>query len=105
MGVETAAVVGADAAPLSEEEGVAEEIRPDLHPVEAPFVLLRADAGKGDAIHAIGEERLLSGCGPGVDVAHRENSGAFGRPSPGSVTARAGQYQEKRPRGRLLAEA
>jgi len=33
MGVKSAAAVGPDASPVSDEEGAAEEVGPDLHPV------------------------------------------------------------------------
>jgi len=75
MGIETAAAFGADAAPLPDEEGVVEEVGPDLPGIEAPFVPLGPDAGQGDAV---GEERQLGGYGPSVAVAHEENLGRLG---------------------------
>ena len=44
MRIEPAAAFGADAAPLAEQQGAAEQVGPDLHAVEAPFVALGADA-------------------------------------------------------------
>ena len=44
MRIQPAAAFGADAAPLAEQQGAAEQVGPDLHPVEAPLVMLGADA-------------------------------------------------------------
>ena len=44
MWIEAAPTFGSDAAPLAQQQGAPEQIGPDLHPVEAPFVALRPDA-------------------------------------------------------------
>jgi hypothetical protein len=41
VGIEPSAAFGAEAAPLAEQQGAAEQVGPDLHAVEAPFVALR----------------------------------------------------------------
>ncbi len=55
---EPAATFGADAAPLTHEKGAAEEVRPDLHAVEAPLVAVGSDAEEGGFFR---EERELDG--------------------------------------------
>ena len=56
MWIEAAPAFGADAAPLAEQQGAAEQIGPDLHAVEAPFVALRPDADQRGGVR---EQRQL----------------------------------------------
>ena len=52
MRIEPAAAFGADAAPLAEQQGAAEQVGPDLHAVEAPLVALRAGCALSEAASA-----------------------------------------------------
>ena len=61
IGVEAAAALGSDAAPLADEEGAAEEVGPDFHAVVAPFAVFGPDA---DERGGFGEQRELDGLGP-----------------------------------------
>ena len=56
MRIQPSAAFGADAAPLAEQQGAAEQVGPDLHAVEAPFVALGADAAQRGGL---GEQRQL----------------------------------------------
>jgi hypothetical protein len=56
--IEAPAAFGADASPLADEEGAAEEVGPNLHAVVAPFVALGADPDEGGGFR---EERKLDG--------------------------------------------
>lgn len=85
MGIEAAAAFGADAPPLAEQQGVAEQVGPDFQAVKAVFVALGADA---DQRRGFRKERELDGCGPG-------GSALFGRFLPGSVSPAASEYQRK----------
>jgi hypothetical protein len=86
MGIEPAAAFGADAAPLAHEKGAAEEVRPDLHAVEAPLVTVGSDADEGGFFR---EERELDGLRAGCFA-------RFGHDDPGSVTPFAGGWWENR---------
>lgn len=55
MRIEPAAALGADAAPLAQQQGAAEQVGPDFHPVEPPFVLVRPDAGEAGLVGKEGE--------------------------------------------------
>jgi hypothetical protein len=60
MWIEPAMACGADAAPLADQEGAAEQIGPDFHPGIAPFVQRRADAderGRFGKQHQLGRRR------------------------------------------------
>lgn len=81
MGIETAAAFGADAAPLAQQQGMAEQVGPDFETVDAPFVPLGPDA---DQYGRLGEQRELDGS-RGADFA------AFGRLHTGSVS-RPGRF-------------
>ena len=48
--IEPAAAFGADAAPLAGEQGAAEQVGPDLQPVEAPFVPLGPDTDQAGGL-------------------------------------------------------
>ena len=78
IGVEAAAAMGADAAPVADEEGAAEQVGPDVEAVEVPFVAFGADADQG---RVFGEQRQLTGGG-----LVGGGSGAFGHGLTGSVT-------------------
>jgi hypothetical protein len=56
MRIEADAALGADTAPLAGEQRAAEQVGPDRHAVEPPFVAVGADTGQG---HRLGEEREL----------------------------------------------
>ena len=62
MGIEAATAFGADAAPLPDEERAAEQVGPDLHPIEAELVALGLDA---DQRRGVREERELDRGGEG----------------------------------------
>ncbi len=84
MGIEPAAAFGANAAPLAHEQGAAEEVRPDLHAVEAPLVAVGSDADEGGFFR---EERELDGLRAGCFAPFRHDD-------PRSVTPFAGGWRE-----------
>ena len=56
MRIQPAPSLGADAAPLAEQECAAEQVWPDLHAIEAPFIAFGADAAQRGSV---GEQRQL----------------------------------------------
>ena len=50
MWIEATVAFAADAAQLAHEEDAAEEVRPDFHAIETPFVPLGADADEGGCL-------------------------------------------------------
>src|SRR5215213_11995809 len=87
MRIETTAAFGADAVPLAEQEGTAEQIGPNFHAVEAPLVPFGPDADQGGGF---GEKRELDRGWPG-----RGSFAAFGHKLAGSISALAESYQRK----------
>ena len=89
MWIQSAAAFGADAPPLAEQQGAAEQVGPDLHPVEAPLVALGADADQRGGFR---EQRQLNRDG-------RRESGprAFGHDVTVNVSQIAGVRQRKPP--------
>src|SRR5690242_15913532 len=59
MRIKPPPALGADAAPLADQQRAAKQVGPDLHPIKAPFVAFRADAGQGRSIR---EQRQLQWC-------------------------------------------
>jgi len=57
MRIQPSPAFGADAAPLAEQQGAAEQVGPDLHPVEAPLVALGVDADQRGSLR---EQRQLN---------------------------------------------
>ena len=88
MGIEADAALGADAAPLAGQQRAAEQVGPDRHAVEAPFVLLRPDAG----------EDPLSGKSGSWVGAGRSGAGfpGFGHNLPSIVSDRAAGVRQNR---------
>jgi hypothetical protein len=89
--IEAAAPFSANAAPLAEQQGASEQIGPNLHAVEAPFVALRPDADQRSGFR---EQRQLDRQGA--------RSSAFltlGHEITGTVSQTAAVWQGKpRPR-------
>ena len=87
MRIQPAAAFGADAAPLAEQQGAAEQVGPDLHPVEAPLVALGVDADQRGGLR---EQRQLNRDG-------RRESGfrAFGHDVTVNVSQIDGVWQRK----------
>ena len=86
-----AAAFGTEAAPLAGKQGAAEQVGPDLEPVEAEFVALSADA---DQRGRFCEERQLDRRRPGRGLVR-----AFGHDITESVSLWAELYQRKRQNG------
>lgn len=57
--VEAYTALRSDTAPMAHEKGTAEQVRPDLHPVEPPFIALGPNAGERRTLR---EERQLDQC-------------------------------------------
>jgi hypothetical protein len=113
MWIEPARAFGADAAPLADQEGAAEQIGPDLHPVVAPFVQRRADAderGRFGKQRQLGRRRPDGGRhGAGGEAGGRSTGGrghgfAIGHIIPKNVTSAAWRRQRNRPREAAIWE-
>lgn len=96
MEVEAGLPLGADAAPLAEQGGAAEQIVLEAQPVEAPAIGRRHDVPQ---LGRLGEEGQLT------QGARRGRRGRFGHVYPKSVTGRAARYQEKGGEQAVLPEA
>ena len=81
--------MGADASPLAEQGGAAEEIVLEAQPVEAPAIGCRHDVPQ---LGRLGEEGQLT------QGARRGRMGRFGHVYPRNVTGRATRYQGKEAR-------
>ena len=81
VGIEAVAALGADAAPLAQQQSAAEQVGPDLHAVVAELVTLGANADQGGGFR---EERQLDG-----DRAFRAEFAASGHGVAGSVSREA----------------
>jgi hypothetical protein len=57
MRIQPASSFGADVAPLAQQQRATEQVRPDLDPIESPFVMFRADA---DQRRGVREQRQLN---------------------------------------------
>jgi hypothetical protein len=90
MRVDLAAPAGPETAPMADEDRPAEQIGPDLHPVEPALAGLGVDADEGGSFR---EERQLDGGG-----ASGAGFAAFGHGVARSVSSRRARYQENRPR-------
>jgi hypothetical protein len=89
MRIQPSPAFGADAAPLAEQQGAAEQVGPDLHPVEAPLVALGADP---DQRGGLGEQRQLN-----RDGWRESGFRAFGHDVTVNVSQIGGVRQRKPP--------
>ena len=89
MRIQPSPAFGADAAPLAKQQGAAEQVGPDLHPVEAPFVMLRTDADQRGGLR---EQRQLN-----RDGRHESGFRAFRHDIAGNVSQIDGAWQRKPP--------
>ena len=89
MRIQPPVAFGADAAPLAKQQGAAEQVGPDLHPVEALLVALGTDADQRGGLR---EQRQLNRHG-------RRESGfrAFGHNVAANVSQIGGVRQRKPP--------
>ena len=86
VGIEADAALGADAAPLAGQQRAAEQVGPDRHAVEPPFVAVGPDAGQG---HRLGEERELDRFSVHDRPAVRRKRWRDTNAAPAASTARA----------------
>jgi len=95
MRIQPSPAFGADAAPLAEQQGAAEQVGLDLHPVEPPLVALGADADQRGGFR---EKRQLNRDG-------RRESGfrAFGHDVTANVSQIGGVRQRKLPAASVLS--
>jgi hypothetical protein len=60
VGIKALAALGAETAPVADQQRSAEQVGPDFHPIEPAFVRFRTDANEGGGFR---KERKLDGSG------------------------------------------